>query len=169
VSSTRVYLAVSWAALAQTVAAGPPGGDVRIDSGGDRVPAHTVTDRLRAEFPEADEEELEYLALTAAAQASLWMIPDTGPYARVVVAADVAAVEDAPSEDPTSVVVPGGMLRSEVRAVHVDEADAAADVRAARAALAQRLPDADERVERCLDHELAWYASQEVGDLLGRG
>jgi hypothetical protein len=54
--------------------------------------------------------------------------------------------------------------------VLVDLPEAGDDVRAA--ATAMRSEDADEQeaealVDRALDHELAWFATQEIGDLLG--
>ena len=39
---------------------------------------------------------------------------------------------------------------------------------AARDALAARSEDAEVLSERCLDHELGWWAAQEIGALLGR-
>ncbi len=56
-----------------------------------------------------------------------------------------------------------------VAAVHVDAPDAEEAVAAARAAWAAAdAGDADAArvVERCLDHELGWFAAQEVNDLI---
>jgi hypothetical protein len=53
-----------------------------------------------------------------------------------------------------------------VAAVLVDSVDAESDVSAARTALAEGAPDVDRLVDRCHDHELGWWATQEIGVLL---
>jgi len=53
-----------------------------------------------------------------------------------------------------------------VGAVLADAADAEGHVAAARDALAAGATDADRLADRCLDHELGWWAAQEIGDLL---
>ena len=53
-----------------------------------------------------------------------------------------------------------------VAAVLADTEDAEDDVTAARDAILERSAEAEELAERCLTHELAWWATQEIGDLL---
>ncbi len=72
-------------------------------------------------------------------------------------------------EDPTVVQVGEAVPFRRVAAVLVDSADAEADVRAARdawAAAEEGDAAAQRLVDRCLDRELAWFAAQEIGDLL---
>src|SRR5436309_15594299 len=106
---------------------------------GELVPdgeAHAVTPALREWYAEGDEEELEYVAFTRAAQAALRLLqraPDA-PRRRVVVSAEVPAghVVGTGQELGSSVVRLGAAvpLRA-VAAIHVDDADAEADVEAA--------------------------------------
>ena len=148
----RVYLPLSATLLRRARAEGrfgkPPLG------------GHAVTPRLARELGGADQEESEYAAMTAAALASLELLTDADPPRRVVAAVDVPgweAVES--SDDPSAVRVATPVPWRRLAAVHVDGADAAADVSRARGGD----PDA---VERCLDHELGWFAVQEVDELL---
>src|SRR3954465_3713484 len=55
--------------------------------------AHAVTPALREWYAEGDEEELEYVAFTRAAQAALQLLrhDPSAPRRRVVVSADVAS------------------------------------------------------------------------------
>jgi hypothetical protein len=129
--------------------------------------AHAVTDGLRAAYPDGGEEEWEYAASTAAAQSSVTLLHDDEPPRRVVVAVDVPAVRPAPGDDPTLVEVDEVAPMRLVAAVLADTADAEGDVAAARGAFSSGAADAERRLERCLDHELAWWATQEIGDLLG--
>lgn len=155
--TVRVYLPLTLeglAALEQQGATDP--GPLR---------AHAVTAALREAWPDGDEEELEYAALTAAAQGSLGLSSDQP--LRVVVALDVKTVEELQDdEDPTAVAVAHQVPRRRVAAVHVDTEGAASAVGAARAAAGTSAYDW--LAEQCLDHELAWYATQEIGDLLDR-
>jgi hypothetical protein len=50
--------------------------------------------------------------------------------------------------------------------VLADALDAEADVARARDAAASGASDADVLLERCLTHELGWWATQEIGALL---
>lgn len=160
-SGTRVYLPCTLRLLAGMVAAGGVGPPP--------LPAHAVTEALREAWPEAGEEEWEYVALTAAARDSLGLLTDDDVPRRVVLALDADAVAPLPQGAPTLVEVGEVVPVRRVAAVHVDTPDAAAAVTAARAAWA-RAEDGDESaeavVEECLDHELAWYAVQEVDALL---
>lgn len=136
--------------------------------------AHAVTSALRASFGDADDEELEYAALMASAYDSLLAIAATsGEPRRVVVAADVddSAVGPDPTadDDPTAVVVSGDVGISQCRSVHVDDADAEGEIVLALA----HLPEAQAGDGRALaavslvEHELMWFATQEIPDLLG--
>ena len=123
----------------------------------------------------ADEEELEYAALLAAARASLRLI-DVDPSAarrRVVLAADVpdtAVTElDDPDTDRGAVRVVGDVPLADVASAHVDGADAEDDVRAAVNVVLEAdlgSEDAQFVVDQAEGHELAWYATQEIGTLL---
>ncbi|MFC0036850.1 DUF6912 family protein [Actinomadura rayongensis] len=136
--------------------------------------AYAVTPALREWYASGDTEELEYAAMTAAARASLALLaadPDAPPR-RVVLAAEVpddqvAALHDLdePALVRLSAPVPWRLLASG----HVDDDEAAADVRAAAAALdAARAGDDDAQftVDGAEGHELLWYATQELADLI---
>ena len=123
----------------------------------------------------ADEEELEYAALLAAARASLRLI-DVDPSAarrRVVLAADApdtAVTElDDPDTDRGAVRVVGDVALAHVASAHVDGADAEDDVRAAVNVVLEAdlgSDDAQFVVDQAEGHELAWYATQEIGPAL---
>ncbi|WP_232807171.1 DUF6912 family protein [Geodermatophilus chilensis] len=123
----------------------------------------------------ADEEELEYAALLAAARASLRLI-DVDPAAarrRVALAADVPDSAVAPVEDPDAdrgaVRITGEVGLGDVASAHVDGAEAEDDVRAAVAVVLEAdlgSEDAQFVVDQAEGHELAWYATQEIGTLL---
>lgn len=159
--TTRVYVPSTWAGLRDLVAAdgiGPP-----------PFAAHAVTDALRADYADGAEEDWEYAAAAAASRTSLAMIRSDENARRVVVAVDVDTVLPAQAEDPTVVEVGEAVPFRRVAAVLVDLPEAASDVRAA----ADRFQEAESGdveaeglVETALDHELAWYATQEIGDLL---
>jgi hypothetical protein len=133
--------------------------------------AHAVTPQLRQELGEdADLEDCEYAAMAAAGLESLTMLGPDDPPTRVVAAVDVPGWEPRTGDDPTAVTLGFTVPLKRLVAVHVDAPDAATDVTAAREALEgsdhstlETLPDA---VHRCLDHELGWYAAQELGGLL---
>jgi hypothetical protein len=123
----------------------------------------------------ADEEELEYAALLAAARASLRLV-DIDPSAarrRVVLAADVpdsavAEIED-PDADRGAVRITGDVPLAGVASAHVDGAEAEGDVRAAVDVVLEAdlgSEDAQFVVDQAEGHELAWYATQEIGSLL---
>ncbi|MFF8036125.1 MULTISPECIES: DUF6912 family protein [unclassified Streptomyces] len=141
--------------------------------------AYAVTPALREWYLSDDIEELEYAALGRAALASLRMLAaDPGaPRRRVVVAVDVADGTASPDPDrgldPAAlgeVRVAGAVRLARAAAVHVDAADAEADVAAAADALpAADGGDDDARfvVDGAEDHELLWYATQEIPNLVG--
>ncbi|MGY1807298.1 DUF6912 family protein [Blastococcus sp. SYSU D00669] len=145
--------------------------------------AFAVTPALRDFYAvseaEADTEELEYAALLTAARASLRLL-DVDPLAarrRVVLAADVpdAAVElrDDPAVDPDAergtVRVPGDIALRDVASAHIDGSEAEDDVRAAVDVVLEAdlgSDDAQFVVDQAEGHELAWYATQEIGPAL---
>jgi hypothetical protein len=134
-----------------------------------------VTESLRAWYAEGDEEELEYAALTAAALASLRQLAaePEAPRRRVVIASDipdarVAVAAVGAAEEPGVIKITGPVRLVDIASVHVDEADAREPVTAA----ARSLAAADEgdaaallAVDALEDHDLLWYAAQELGDL----
>ena len=128
--------------------------------------AHAVTASVRDELADGGEEEWEYAAAAAAASSSLSLLTERDLPRRVVIAVDVPSVRRVGADDPTLVEVDEVVPMRRIAAVMVDSADAENDVSAARDGLAEGAPDVDRMVERCLDHELGWWASQEVAVLL---
>lgn len=132
------------------------------------VRAHAVTEDLREGLPDGDDEEWEYVALSAAAQDSIGLLEEEDVQRRVVIAVDVSSVVPSDSS-ATAVEIHEVVPARKIAAVHVDSQDAEDDVRAARQAwVASTAGDASasEVVERCLDHELGWFATQEIASLL---
>jgi hypothetical protein len=167
----RVYIPTTLAGLAEAYKAGELG-PVPLD-------AFAVTPSLREWYVSDDIEELEYAALTRAAQASLRLLaalPDA-PRRRVVVAVDVT--DGAVRYDPDSSLDPAalGEVRltrvvplGEAAAVHVDADDAEPDVRVAADAVGAvdaGDEDAQFTVDGAEDHELLWFATQEIPNLIG--
>ncbi|GHE90958.1 hypothetical protein GCM10014715_54290 [Streptomyces spiralis] len=169
----RVYVPLTLPGLAEAYRTG--------ELGAGPLVAYAVTPALREWYLSDDMEELEYAALNRAALASLRLLaadPDA-PRRRVVVAVDVpdgtTAVDPDRGLDPAAVGevrVTGTVRLAKAAAVHVDLDDAEADVRAA----AQALPAADAGdddaqfvVDGAEDHELLWYATQEIPNLVGLG
>lgn len=131
-----------------------------------------VTPHLRDHYPQADDEELDYLILLAAAHDSLRLIAadPAEQRRRVVVAVDAAetAVLPDPAAGRTAVRVDTDVGLGQVVAVHVDGHDAVEAVAAAALALdAADLGDitATEVVAAAEDHELLWYGTQEIPHL----
>lgn len=141
--------------------------------------AFAVTPQLR-EFYErsdadADQEELEYAALLTAARASLRLldVDPAAPRRRVVLAADVPDDQVSPMDDPHvergAVRVTADVRMRDVASAHVDGSDAEGDVRAAVNVVLEAdlgSEDAQFVVDQAEGHELAWYASQELGTVL---
>jgi hypothetical protein len=145
--------------------------------------AFAVTPALREFYAvsdaEADSEELEYAALLTAARASLRLldIDPTAARRRVVLAADVpdgaVELEDDPVRDPDAdrgtVRVSADIGMRDVASAHIDGADAEDDVRAAVNVVLEAdlgSDDAQFVVDQAEGHELAWYATQEIGPAL---
>ena len=137
--------------------------------------AFAVTPSLREAYASGDLEELEYIAMTQAARASLRLLAaDPGaPRRRVVIAADVPDEKvghDSDLSEPTVVQLAEAVPLARVVAGHVDDLLAVADVTEAVAALgAADSGDDDARflVDGAEGHELLWYATQELPYLTG--
>jgi hypothetical protein len=161
----RVYLPATIPALAALRDEGelPPPGE-----------AHGVTPDLREWYAEGDEEELEYVAFTRAAQGALRLLrADAGaPRRRVVVSVDLppSAVRPAPPELGSSLVmIAAAVPLAAVAAIHVDAAEAEDDVEAAAAVVAEAEagdPDAQFVMEAAEDHDLLWYDPTELPQLV---
>lgn len=133
--------------------------------------AHAVTGALTAALPDEDVEGREYAAFLAAAHDSLALVaarPDAPPV-RVVVSLEVpdsavssGAVDAHDGDDaaPSAVRVVRE-LTVPIVAVHVDEPEAADDVRAMLAA-ADDDPAFDDALQRITDRDLLWYDATEV-------
>ena len=135
--------------------------------------AHAVTPALREWYAEGDEEELEYVAFTRAAQGALQLLrhDPAAPRRRVVVSADVPAgalVREDVELGSSTVRLPQPVSLKEVASIHVDGAEAAEQVAAAAEVVEEALagdPDAQFTVAGAEDHELEWYAVSELDEL----
>ena len=161
----RVYLPTTLAGLRDALARGSIDAPV----------GFAVTPALREWYVEGDLEELEYAASSAAARASLRLLAaQQGALRRVVLAAELPDGQVHPSgslagEDRAAVRVDGPVEVARLESALVDDPDAAEDVCAAVAAL----PGADAGdedaafvVDGVEDHELGWYAVQELAVLV---
>lgn len=136
--------------------------------------AHAVTPSLREWYVEGDEEELEYVAFSRAAQEALRLLhSDPGaPRRRIVVSADVPAqvVEPLNQDLGTSAIRLSHPIQwSAVAAIHIDAKEAEIDVAAAAEAVdaaASGDPDAQFTVESAEDHELLWYSPEEIEEVI---
>jgi hypothetical protein len=169
----RVYVPLTLPALAEAHKTGELGSGPFV--------AYAVTPALREWYVSEDVEELEYAALGQAALASLRRLAaDPGAARRrVVVAVDVPDGAASVGQDrgpepsaPGEVTVASGVPLAKAAAVHVDADDAEQDVAAAAQALAVADggdDDAQSVVDGADDHELLWYATQEIPNLVGQG
>ncbi|MEU0968997.1 hypothetical protein ABZ357_27575 [Streptomyces sp. NPDC005917] len=167
----RVYVPLTLSGLAEAHKTGELGTGPFV--------AYAVTPALREWYLSDDIEELEYAALNRAALASLRLLAaDPGAVRRrVVVAVDVpdgaAAADPDRGLDPAAlgeVRVTGTVALAKAASVHVDSDDAEQDVAAAAGALqAADVGDDDAQfvVDGAEDHELLWYATQEIPNLVG--
>jgi hypothetical protein len=177
----RVYIPATLAMLQQLVADGsmfPMSGT-----------AFAVTPTLREAYAEGDDEELAEVALREAALASLRLLSfdeDDGdgdlaghdggevidaplPVRRAVLVADVESVTVRPDLDDAVVRLGGPVEFSDLVAAFVDTAAAEPAVRAAIDVIdAADLGDEDAEliVGDAQDHDMAWYATQELPFLL---
>ena len=134
--------------------------------------AFAVTPTLRESYAEGDDDELADVALREAALASLRLMAGqdvSGPPRRAVLVADVDGATARPDLDDAVVRLSGEVTIGDVLAVYVDNADAEPAVRLAIDAVdAADLGDEDAEltVGDAQDHDLAWYAPQELPFLL---
>lgn len=162
----RIYLPSTLTSLA----AAQKNQEVRVLQG----TAFAVTQSLIQSYPDADTEELEYLAMLDAARASLrLMAAQVGAEQltklRVVIAADVDEVTERDDLDRAAVRIAPVVPWSAVAAVHIDGADAAEAVAAAIDIIdAADLGDLDAEfvLGSAEDYDLAWYAPGEIAYLL---
>jgi len=132
-----------------------------------------VTPSLREWYVDDDIEALEYAALLEAARGSLRLLDEdpTAPRRRVVIAADVPddTVAFHPDLDRAVVRLSQVVPLRLVASVHVDGSEAEKDVRAAADAMLEAdlgSLDAQFVVDGAEGHDLAWYATQEIGALV---
>jgi hypothetical protein len=170
----QVYIPATLAMLQQLVADGsvwPVNGT-----------AFALTPTLREAYAEGDDDELAEVALREAALASLRLLAadavDEGATGeggaalkprRAVLAAEVDDVKYRPDLDDAVVRLGAPVTLDQVVAAYVDNAAAEpAVVKAIEAIDAADLgdEDADLVVGDALDHDLAWYANQELPFLL---
>ena len=169
----RIYIPVTLAMLQQLVADGsllPVNGT-----------AFAVTPILREAYAEGDDDELGDVALREAALASLRLLAGAGaseqpdaklPPRRAVLLADVkdaGAVTLRPDLDDAVVRIGAPVAINDVVAAYVDNAAAEADVMAAIAVIDEADlgdEDAELTVGDAQDHDMAWYATQELPFLL---
>jgi len=135
--------------------------------------AFAVTPTLREAYAQGDDDELAEVALREAALASLRLLAGEGtstmPPRRAVVEAEVSDLTPRPDLDDAVVRLSGPIGLADVIAAYVDNADAEAAVLAAIEAVDEAdLGDEDAEfvVGDAQDHDLAWYASQELPFLL---
>jgi hypothetical protein len=136
--------------------------------------AFAVTPALREAYAQGDDEELAEVARRDAATASLRLLTfdDSGlPPRRAVLVADAddADVTARPDLDDAVVRLRGPVALDRVVCAYVDNADAESAVAAAVEVIdAADLGDEDAElvVGDAQDHDLAWYAPQELAFLL---
>jgi hypothetical protein len=158
----RVYLPSTMPGLADFLAKG--------EAGPTPLRAFAVTPALREAYASGDDEELEYVAMLAAARQSLRLLDadPAAPRRRVVLAVDVPDAHvgwQAYDDEAATVVVGAPVPVAAIASGHVDELDAVPDVAAAAAAITAADTgddDASFAVDSAEAHELAWYATQEL-------
>ncbi|OBI20423.1 hypothetical protein A5712_17800 [Mycobacterium sp. E2327] len=136
--------------------------------------AFAVTPTLREAYAEGDDDELADVALREAALGSLRLLAANGaetglPPRRAVLAAEVEEAKFRPDLDDAVVRLGAPVTLEQVVAAYVDNAAAEPDViRAIEIIDAADLGDEDAEliVGDALDHDLAWYANQELPFLL---
>jgi hypothetical protein len=135
--------------------------------------AFAVTPTLRESYAEGDDDELADVALRDAALASLRLLAGEGtsslPPRRAVVVAEVEDATARPDLDDAVVRLAGPIGFDRVIAAYVDNADAEPAVLPAIEAVdSADLGDEDAEfiVGDAQDHDLAWYAPQELPFLL---
>lgn len=163
----RVYLPATLALLQQLVT----DGSVRAMSG----TAFAVTPTMREAYAHGDEDELSEVALREAALASLRLLamsskdPGELQARRAVLVADVEDVTARPDLDDAVIRLAGPVSIDDVIAAYVDTVAAEPAVKAAMDVIdLADLGDEDAEfvVGDAQDHDLAWYAPQELPFLL---
>ncbi|HEY1134555.1 MAG TPA: hypothetical protein VGE77_08250 [Nocardioides sp.] len=153
--TVRVFVPVTSGVLAGIVAEGRLAGPFR---------AHAVTEALQEAWPDGEAEEWEYAAQAAAGVGSLAARGADDRPRRLVLAADVPAVRPVGDEaEPTLVEVDADLPWKRIASAHVDVEDLTPAIVAAYLA-DEDLPDVVDGVE--VDHDLAWFATQEIPTLL---
>jgi hypothetical protein len=161
---TRVYIPATLQMLARLVA----DGELQPRSG----TAFAVTPTLREAYAEGDDDELAEVALRDAALASLRLLGGDEsdlPRRRAVLVAEVDDAQPRPDLDDAVVRLTGPIAFDRVICAHVDNAAAEDAVAAAVDAIdAADLGDEDAEltVGDAQDHDLAWYAPQELPFLI---
>jgi hypothetical protein len=138
--------------------------------------AFAVTPALREAYAQGDDDELAEVALREAALASIRLLAGAGeeppselPPRRAVLVADVDGATARPDLDDAVVRLSGPIAIDDTIAAYVDNVDAETAVLAAVDAVdAADLGDEDAEltVGDAQDHDLAWYATQELPFLL---
>lgn len=135
--------------------------------------AFAVTPTLREAYADGDDDELAEVALQEAALASLRLLaaepPGELPVRRAVLVADVDGATARPDLDDAVVRLAGPVSMSDVVAAHVDNAAAEPAVLKAVEVIDEADlgdEDAELTVGDAQDHDLAWYATQELPFLL---
>ncbi len=134
--------------------------------------AFAVTPTLREAYAEGDDDELAEVALQEAALASLRLLADEAgdlPPRRAVLAAEIDDLKYRPDLDDAVVRLGAPVAIDDVIAAYVDNADAESAVaRAIEFIDVADLGDEDAEliVGDAQDHDLAWYANQELPFLL---
>ncbi|MFE3541817.1 DUF6912 family protein [Nocardia sp. NPDC059177] len=145
--------------------------------------AFAVTPALREAYAAGDDDELAEVAMQEAARASLRLLaaerdsdaegteaaPGSPIYRRAVIAADVTGAKLRPDLDDAVVKLAGPVSYDQVASAHVDLADAEPQVAKAVDVIdAADLGDTDAEfvLGDAEDHQLAWYATQELPFLL---
>lgn len=158
----RVYLPSTLPAIARVLK--------DAEAGPAPLSGFAVTAGLREWYASGDLEELEYVAMSDAARASLRLLaadPDA-PRRRAVLAAEVPDGQVTGGGDPDehgAVQVTTPVPLAKIVAGHVDDAAAVPDVDAAVRALASADAGDDDAafaVDGAEGHELMWYAAQEL-------
>lgn len=150
--------------------------------------AFAVTPALREAYASGDDEELAEVAMAEAARASLRLLAEEqaaadlggedagdeaaprGPiFRRAVIAADVTGATLRPDLDDAVVRLSAAIPYDRIASIHVDLAEAESEVaKAVEVIDAADMGDADAEfvLGDAEDHQLAWYAAQELPFLL---
>ncbi|MGW6337170.1 DUF6912 family protein [Nocardia rhamnosiphila] len=133
--------------------------------------AFSLTPALREAYASGDDEELAEVAMAEAARAALRLLAEevhgstTPMYRRAVIAVDVEGATLRPDLDDAVVKLDGPIEYERIASIHLDLAEAEPAV-AAAVDNVDAADLGDEDAEFILgdaeDHQLAWYATQEL-------